>query len=159
MEEFNLDNRINPERSVEIEREDLLPIVHAMTGLGCKCTVEEIENGYKITCKDYLCERLKAELANARRERAVLKAQLQTVQNAPDWVSVEELLPDTDVEVIVLTKAGRVSFGHIVDKGRAVDYNGWNIRNVEYWRRTGITPEMERAINMFRDTARQEDFI
>lgn len=154
-----MNNHINPERSVEIEREDLNIVVHAMTGLGCKCTVEEIENGYKITCKDYLCERLKAELANARRERDGFKAQLQDVQNSRDWVSVEEFLPDTDVEVIVLTRLGRVCFGHIVDKRRAVDYNGWNIRNVEYWRRTGITAEMERAINMFRDTANGNDFI
>ena len=50
-----------------------------------------------------------------------------------DWVSVEDKLPSVDEEVIVLTTAGRISFGHIVDKKIAKDYNGWNIPDVEYW--------------------------
>ena len=50
-----------------------------------------------------------------------------------DWVSVKNGLPPIDEEVIVLTTAGRISFGHIVDKKIAKDYNGWNIPDVEYW--------------------------
>ena len=50
-----------------------------------------------------------------------------------DWVSVKNGLPPIDEEVIVLTTIGRISFGHIVDKKIAKDYNGWNIPDVEYW--------------------------
>lgn len=50
-----------------------------------------------------------------------------------DWVSVKDELPPVDKEVIVLTTIGRISFGHIVDKKIAKDYNGWNIPDVEYW--------------------------
>lgn len=50
-----------------------------------------------------------------------------------DWVSVEDGLPPVDKEVVVLTIVGRISFGHIVDKKIAKDYNGWNIPDVEYW--------------------------
>lgn len=50
-----------------------------------------------------------------------------------DWVSVEDGLPPVDKEVVVLTIASRISFGHIVDKKIAKDYNGWNIPDVEYW--------------------------
>lgn len=53
--------------------------------------------------------------------------------NKSDWVSVEDGLPPVDKEVVVLTIAGRISFGHIVDKKIAKDYNGWNIPDVEYW--------------------------
>ena len=53
--------------------------------------------------------------------------------NKPDWVSVKDELPPVDKEVIVLTTIGRISFGHIVDKKIAKDYNGWNIPDVEYW--------------------------
>ena len=49
------------------------------------------------------------------------------------WVSVKDELPPVDKEVIVLTTIGRISFGHIVDKKIAKDYNGWNIPDVEYW--------------------------
>lgn len=52
---------------------------------------------------------------------------------SPIWVSAKDELPPVDKEVIVLTTIGRISFGHIVDKKIAKDYNGWNIPNVEYW--------------------------
>lgn len=51
----------------------------------------------------------------------------------PRWISVNDELPPVDKEVIVLTTIGRISFGHIVDKKIAKDYNGWNIPDVEYW--------------------------
>lgn len=51
----------------------------------------------------------------------------------PRWISVKDELPPVDKEVIVLTTIGRISFGHIVDKKIAKDYNGWNIPDVEYW--------------------------
>lgn len=54
-------------------------------------------------------------------------------QVSPVWVSVKDELPPVDKEVIVLTTIGRISFGHIVDKKIAKDYNGWNIPDVEYW--------------------------
>ena len=52
---------------------------------------------------------------------------------SPVWVSVKDELPPVDKEVIVLTTIGRISFGHIVNKKIAKDYNGWNIPDVEYW--------------------------
>lgn len=52
---------------------------------------------------------------------------------SPVWVSVKDELPPVDKEVIVLTTIGRISFGHIVDKKIAKDYNEWNIPDVEYW--------------------------
>lgn len=53
--------------------------------------------------------------------------------NKSDWIYVEDVLPPVDKEVVVLTIAGRISFGHIVDKKIAKGYNGWNIPDVEYW--------------------------
>lgn len=58
------------------------------------------------------------------------------------WHSVEESLPPIDEEVIVLRNYWveesvdplyKVSFGHIVDKNIAVDYDGWNVPSVKYW--------------------------
>lgn len=54
-------------------------------------------------------------------------------QVSPIWVSVNDRLPPVDKEAVVLTKDGRICFGHIVDKKIAKDYNGWNIPDVEYW--------------------------
>lgn len=61
-----------------------------------------------------------------------LKEALEELSKS-DWVSVEDGLPPVDKEVVVLTIVGRISFGHIVDKKIAKDYNGWNIPDVEYW--------------------------
>lgn len=58
------------------------------------------------------------------------------------WHSVDESLPPIDEEVIVLRNYWvedsvdplyKVSFGHIVDKNIAVDYDGWNVPSVKYW--------------------------
>ena len=59
------------------------------------------------------------------------------------WHSVDESLPEVDKEVIVLEDIlvegslkvgfGKIAFGHIVDKTRCVDYNGWNIPGVKFW--------------------------
>lgn len=55
------------------------------------------------------------------------------------WISVDESLPEIDEEVIVLTdELGvapmyKISFGHIVDRRYAMDYNGWNIPGVKFW--------------------------
>ena len=53
------------------------------------------------------------------------------------WRSVEEELPKQDEEVIVLVDEPapfyKIAFGHIVDKERCKDYNGWHIPNVVYW--------------------------
>ena len=67
------------------------------------------------------------------------------------WHSVDISLPEIDEEVIVLTDIlvegglkvgfGRIAFGHIVDKERCIDYNGWNIPGVRYWMPCPKIPE------------------
>lgn len=54
------------------------------------------------------------------------------------WIDASLSQPDQDVEVIVLLKTFtegiyKITFGHIVDKSKCVDYNGWNIEGVRYW--------------------------
>ena len=66
------------------------------------------------------------------------------------WHSVDDCLPPIGEEVIVLTDnihgetvkgANCISFGHIVDKAIAVDYNGWNIPGVHHWMSCPKLPE------------------
>ena len=54
------------------------------------------------------------------------------------WIDASISQPKQDVEVLVLleTVAGgcyKIAFGHIVDKRKCMDYNGWNIEGVRYW--------------------------
>lgn len=54
------------------------------------------------------------------------------------WIDASLYKPEQDVEVIVLLKTVsdgiyKIAFGHIVDKSKCVDYNGWNIEGVMYW--------------------------
>ena len=58
------------------------------------------------------------------------------------WHSVKYSLPPMNEEVIVLTDdvngkiipdARRICYGHIVDKERCYDYDGWNIPGVTHW--------------------------
>ena len=42
--------------------------------------------------------------------------------------------PFVDEEVIALVgKYNKISFAHIVDKNKAIDYDGWNIPDVKCW--------------------------
>lgn len=65
------------------------------------------------------------------------------------WHSVDECLPEVDEEVIVLTDnlgtapIYKIAFGHIVNKERCVDYNGWNIPGVKYWMPCPTIPKEE----------------
>ena len=54
------------------------------------------------------------------------------------WIDASLSQPEQDVEVLVLLKTVaegcyKIAFGHIVDKSKYVDYNGWNIEGVKYW--------------------------
>ena len=54
------------------------------------------------------------------------------------WIDASLSQPEQDVEVIVLLKTVykgiyKIAFGHIVDKSKCVDHNGWNIEGVRYW--------------------------
>lgn len=49
------------------------------------------------------------------------------------WFSVNDCTPAEDKEVIVLSEDMRISSGHIVNKGVAKNYDGWNIPNVAFW--------------------------
>ena len=42
--------------------------------------------------------------------------------------------PAIDEEVIALVgEYNKISFAHIVDKNKAIDYDGWNIPDVRWW--------------------------
>ena len=55
------------------------------------------------------------------------------------WHDANIVIPPQDEEVIVLIddihcgSNYKIAFGHIVDKTRCVDYNGWNIPDVVCW--------------------------
>lgn len=63
------------------------------------------------------------------------------------WHSVEESLPEMDEEVIVLRDKQNtglvyeISFGHLVDTERCIDYNGWNVPGVKFWMPMPKIPE------------------
>ena len=51
----------------------------------------------------------------------------------PTWRSSTEH-PPVDEEVIALIGENKmISFAHIVDKSKAIDYDGWNIPEVKCW--------------------------
>ena len=51
----------------------------------------------------------------------------------PTWRPSTEH-PPVDEEVIALVGENKmISFAHIVDKNKAIDYDGWNIPEVKYW--------------------------
>lgn len=55
------------------------------------------------------------------------------------WHSADDCLPEVDEEVIVLTNdlgtapIYKIAFGHIVNKEKCEEYNGWNIPGVKFW--------------------------
>ena len=58
------------------------------------------------------------------------------------WHHVGEEEPPTGYEVIVLDKDERISFAHIVDPDEALNFEGWNIPDVVFWRNPTYTEEM-----------------
>ena len=51
----------------------------------------------------------------------------------PEWIPSTEH-PLVDEEVIALVgDYNKISFAHIVDKDKAIDYDGWNIPEVKCW--------------------------
>ena len=61
----------------------------------------------------------------------------------PHWYHVDDRIPPTDEEVIVLDELGVISFAHMVDPKVAIDYHGWNIPGVVFWRPCEFTEEIE----------------
>ena len=54
-------------------------------------------------------------------------------EDKPAWRPSTEH-PDIDEEVIALVGENKmISFAHIVDKNKAIDYDGWNIPDVRCW--------------------------
>ena len=55
------------------------------------------------------------------------------VSDKPTWRPSTEH-PAIDEEVIALVGENKmISFAHIVDKNKAIDYDGWNIPDVKCW--------------------------
>lgn len=51
----------------------------------------------------------------------------------PEWIPSTEH-PQVDDEVIALVGENKmISFAHIVDRNKAIDYDGWNIPDVRCW--------------------------
>jgi len=84
------------------------------------------------------------EKAWGRGNEKALNEILSFINSLPEegWISVKDALPPIDEEVIVLSSwiGGKIveginyiSFGHIVDRRYATDYNGWNIPGVHHW--------------------------
>ena len=76
-----------------------------------------------------------------RSERASFEAGAEWADSHPVnvWHDANIVVPPQDEEVIVLIddihcgSNYKIAFGHIVDKTRCVDYNGWNIPDVVCW--------------------------
>lgn len=52
------------------------------------------------------------------------------------WISIHDMTPAEDVEVIVLVDCDgmpMISFGHTVDEERCIGYDGWSIPDVTHW--------------------------
>lgn len=63
------------------------------------------------------------------------------------WHNARTEQPPMDEEVIVMNKAGRIAFGHIVDPMFTFDYDGWNIPDVAFWTPCNFTDEMLKFYN------------
>lgn len=68
---------------------------------------------------------------------AMLESRIESLEDGISsslWLSVNTHQPQPHEECIILTKFGKISFGHIVgDRTRIKNYNGWNIPDVEFW--------------------------
>lgn len=75
------------------------------------------------------------------------KAGAEWMKAKMNWRSVEESLPEMDEEVIVLKDKQNtglvyeISFGHLVDTEKCIDYNGWNVPDVKFWMPMPKIPE------------------
>ena len=91
------------------------------------------EAKYRKEHREELLTEKRRKLEEHRKERLAREKDLAR------WIPVGESLPEMDEEVIVLTDEHdtapiyKIGFGHIVDKTRCVDYNGWNTPGVRYW--------------------------
>lgn len=90
-------------------------------------------------------------------DRCVFKFGYEQAEKDLGWHSVEECLPETGEEVIVLIDAlnfhlfYRIAFGHIVNEKETVDidgkqykpesHKGWNIPGVKFWMPMPKLPE------------------
>jgi hypothetical protein len=83
--------------------------------------IDDIGNGMRL--KDEAC----------KTSKPIVPKPLEVKIMDRTWYNAQTILPPVDEECIVLDKDGKISFGHIVDKEIAVDYNGWNIPNVVFW--------------------------
>ena len=73
-------------------------------------------------------------------DKSLIKTDINTITHYKSrFVSVKDALPEQNEEVIVLvddlnsSPNYKIAFGHIVDRERCKDYNGWNIPNVVCW--------------------------
>ena len=87
--------------------------------------------------------------------RSIIKRILPKTMGEPRWRDVKKELPPCGQEVIVLTDEmngriipglDRICYGHIVNPGLCVSYDGWNIPGVKCWMPVAMPYEKRRMI-------------
>lgn len=90
---------------------------------------------YLVGVVDSLCEkeRLTKSGSYAKYIYSMIGSVYKVSSDKQEWRPSTEH-PFVDEEVIALVgKYNKISFAHIVDKERCVDYDGWNIPEVKCW--------------------------
>ena len=84
---------------------------------------------------DSLCEkeRLTKSGSFAKYVYSMIGSVYKVSSDKKEWRPAKEH-PQMDEEVIALVGENKmISFAHIVDKDRCIDYDGWNIPDVRWW--------------------------
>ena len=90
---------------------------------------------YLVGVVDRLCEkeRITESGSFAKYVHDMIGDVYKVSSDKPAWRPSTEH-PAIDEEVIVLIgEHNRIGFAHIVDKNKAIDFDGWNIPNVKCW--------------------------
>lgn len=103
--------------------------------------LDRYETAFNLLGKsEQLREAWKMKYRESRKKNKLL---MQRKEAQFPWLSVNDELPPMDEEVIALSRTGRISFAHIVDRTMAKDYDGWNIPDVAFWMSYRPSEEMK----------------